>query len=174
MVTDCGLLNALRRPWMACPRCAGTHRAACAVAARSSAPLLLCPSGLWACSFVSSMPAPRRRARSGARGSKPVFHSDRLFVEQFYRRIKAITARRQTVEKKTKLPDGCLVRSRPLLPRNNRPRSGRRPRRPDPLRRLRPAPGTPTLRMPGGESVTTAWSVVSDCGEDYLQQSVRP
>jgi hypothetical protein len=48
----------------------------------------------------------------------------RLFVEQFYRRIKAITARGQTVEKQTK------------------------PR--------------------------TAWSVVGDCGEDYLQQSVRP
>jgi hypothetical protein len=44
----------------------------------------------------------------------------RLFVEQFYRRIKTIIARGQTVEEQTKLPEGCLVRSRPLLSRNNR------------------------------------------------------
>ena len=29
----------------------------------------------------------------------------------------------------------------------------------------KPAPGTPTLRIPGGKGVVTTWSVVGDCGE---------
>jgi hypothetical protein len=29
----------------------------------------------------------------------------------------------------------------------------------------KPAPGTPTLRIPGGKGVTTTWSVVGDCGD---------
>jgi hypothetical protein len=29
----------------------------------------------------------------------------------------------------------------------------------------KPAPGTPTLRIPGGKGVTTTWNVVGDCGD---------
>ncbi len=29
----------------------------------------------------------------------------------------------------------------------------------------KPAPGTPTLHLPGGKGVTTTWSVVGDCGD---------
>ncbi len=29
----------------------------------------------------------------------------------------------------------------------------------------KPAPGTPTLRLPGGKGVTTTWGVVGDCGD---------
>ncbi len=29
----------------------------------------------------------------------------------------------------------------------------------------KPAPGTPTLRIPGGRGVTTTWNVVGDCGD---------
>ena len=38
-----------------------------------------------------------------------------------------------------------------------------------------PAPGTPTLRIPGGKGIVTTWSVVGDCGEhsDHLYLDAR-
>jgi len=45
----------------------------------------------------------------------------------------------------------------------------------EPKTAARPAPGTPTLRIPGGKGVVTTWNVIGDCGDrsDHLYQDAR-